>query len=134
MNPKLTQSILLATALSGVVLVLAAYALWGTTAAVGAFVGSAIAVANAAAMKFLVAMGTQPSGDAKHMRGRLVVMLFLKVAILMLVCWLCITKWGVSFDGFILGFGAMVLGILIGSKLAPPPAMPATATGGEAEV
>ena len=134
MNPKLTQTILLTTAVSGVVLVLVAYALWGTTAAVGAFVGGSIAVANAAAMKFLVAVGTRPVGDAKHMRGRLVVMLFLKVTLLMLVCWLCITKWGVSFDGFTLGIGAMVLGILLGSKLAPPPAMPATATGGEAEV
>ncbi len=123
MNPQLTQRILISTAACGAVLVLVAYALWGAPAAVGALVGGAVATMNALAMKFLVTMGTTPAegaADPKFMKGRLSILVGGKVVALMLICWLCITRWGVSFDGFTLGIGAMVLGILIGSKLTPP--------------
>ena len=116
MNPHVTQRIFLATALSAVLLSLLAFAIWGAGAALGAAVAGGLAAANWGAIKVL----STRVAEGRFSKNGFMVALAFKSGVLMLLCWLCITRFGVDFNGFTLGIGALVLGVLAGSALTPP--------------
>ncbi|MEM9069325.1 MAG: hypothetical protein AAGE52_12500 [Myxococcota bacterium] len=117
MNPHLTQRIVLATLASAVLLTGLAFAIWGATAALGAAVAGGIAAANWAAIRLL----SVRVAEGRIRKSGFMVVLAFKSGVLMLLCWLCITRFGIDFNGFTLGMGALVLGVLGGSALTPVP-------------
>ena len=116
MNPQLTDRILLVTAATGLLLVGLAYAIWGGAAALGAAAGAGVAVLNWTIMRFL----SRGMAAGKVTRGQFLAMTGMKTAGVMTLCWIAITRWGLSFDGFTVGIGALVLGVLVGPKLMGP--------------
>lgn len=116
MNPHLTHRISLATALSAAALSLLALAIWGAEAAVAAALAGVLATANWVAIHWV----SRRVAEGRFRRSGLMVALAFKSGLLMLVCWLCIRRFGVDFNGFTLGMGALVMGVLAGSALAPP--------------
>ncbi len=116
MNPQLTQRISLATALSAALLALLALALWGPEAGIAAILAGALAAANWGAIHWVC----RRVAEGRFRRNGLMVALAFKSGLLMLVCWLAIRRFGVDFNGFTLGMGALVLGVLAGPALTPP--------------
>ena len=116
MNPHLTQRIFLATALSAALLSLLALAIWGPKAAAAAGFAGVLATANWAAIHRV----SRKVAEGSFRRSGLMVALAFKSGLLMLICWLSIRRFGVDFNGFTLGMGALVMGVLAGPVLAPP--------------
>ena len=92
MNPHVTQRIFLATALSAVLLFLLAFAIWGAAAAVGAAVAGGLAAANWGAIKVL----STRVAEGRFSKNGFMVALAFKSGVLMLLCWLCITRFGAT--------------------------------------
>ncbi len=116
MNPKLTHRILLATAASAVLLSGLAFAIWGAASAFGAAVAGLLAAANWGVIKVL----SERVAKGRFSKNGFMVVLAFKLGALMLLCWLAITRFGVDFNGFTLGMGALVLGAIGGAALSEP--------------
>ncbi len=116
MNPHLTQRIFLATIASAVLLTLLAYAVWGSDAAIGAAVAGGVAAANWGAIFWM----SDRVAKGRFSKNGFMIAVAMKSGVLMALCWLSITRFGLDFNGFTLGIGALVLGVLVGNVMAPP--------------
>jgi hypothetical protein len=114
MSPKLSERITQVVAIAGAALVLLAFVLWGAQGALGAFAGALVAMANWGVIRWVALRVT-----GQHVRsgGRLYLLLGLKTAALMGVCWLLLTEVAIHPKGFMIGIGALVIGIVVGPLL-----------------
>lgn len=116
MSPHVTQRILICTAASAVLLTGVAFAIWGGAAAIGALSAGVVASLNWAATLFL---SKRLIAGMFTRRGFGIALMF-KSASLLLLCWILVAQVGVDFNGFTLGIGSLVLGVLGGWALTPP--------------
>ena len=110
MNPQLSERITQVIVLSGVALVVLGFTLWGAQGALGAFAGALVAMANWGVIRWV---SLRITGLPEQSRGRLFLLLGLKTAALMGVCWLLLTEVAVHPKGFMIGIGALVIGIVV---------------------
>ena len=110
MNPQLSERITQVIVLSGVALVVLGFTLWGAQGALGAFAGALVAMANWGVIRWV---SLRITGQHVQSRGRLFLLLGLKTAALMGVCWLLLTEVAVHPKGFMIGIGALVIGIVV---------------------
>ena len=111
MNSQLNERITQVVAVAGVAMVIVAYLLWGADAALGAFGGALVAMANWGVIRWV---STRVTDQHVTGRGRLFGLLGVKTAALMGVCWLLLTRVGLDPKGFMVGIGALVIGITVG--------------------
>lgn len=116
MSPHVTQRILVCTAASAILLTGVAFAIWGLGAAIGALVAGMIASANWGATLWL----SKRLIAGRFTRRGFGIALMFKSASLLLLCWILVAQIGVDFNGFTLGIGSLVLGVLGGWALTPP--------------
>lgn len=113
MNSQSPSKILSATVASSILLTLTAFAIWDEHAALGAAVAGVVACVNAYAIHWVTSKASTLNP------GGLAGLVLFKTIALLVSCWICIVKIGVDFNGFTLGIGALVLGVLLGSALTP---------------
>ena len=114
MNSQLNERITHVVAVAGVAMVIVAYLMWGTDAALGAFGGALVALANWGVIRWV---STRVTDQHVTGRGRLFGLLAVKTAALMGVCWLLLARVGLDPKGFMVGISALVLGIIVGPLL-----------------
>lgn len=116
MQSKLLPRITQAVALSGVLLVIVAGALFRIPGAISSMVAATVAFANWRAMRWLA-----ESLGKLHIRStrRFATLALLKTGVLFGVCWLGITALGLHPTAFILGVSALPLGIFLGPLTLP---------------
>lgn len=117
MRKDLPTTIMRATAGFGSLLVVIAFAGFGSRVGLGALVGLLVSLLNFAALRFLA--GRIVSGGGKQ--GALVGLLMLKLGLLAALCFVLIVRLGVDGFGFALGCGGLILAIFTASLLPAPP-------------
>lgn len=116
------RTVLAAIALFGIALSLGALAIFGVQIAAGVLLGAVIAVANFWALARLV-----PLLFCQRRAGAWAVVEVLKMVALVVVVWLIIRSGWVDALALAAGYGALPLGITVGSLFAPPDDPPASA-------
>jgi len=111
MSPELSERITQVVAFAGVALIAVSFAFWGGPGALGAFAGALVAMANWGVIRWVALRVT---GRHVQSSGRLYLLLGLKTAALMGVCWILLTQVAIHPKGFMIGIGALVIGIVVG--------------------
>jgi hypothetical protein len=115
MDPRITHRITLHVAAVGAILSGIAFLVVGGDPAIGTLVGSVAAVLNWVALRWLIAR--LASGETRSKAG-VAVLLGLKMAALMAVCYALIARFDVHPVGLAIGLGALPLGVILGASRA----------------
>ena len=118
MSAFLDDRITTAMAAASVLLVAAATAAWGAAGGLGALAGAAVANVNWAALRWIAGALRRAAERGVPGAGRVPAMLFvLKTGATLLAVWLLVTRLGLHFQGFTVGFSALILGVALGPLL-----------------
>ena len=121
MSAFLHDRITTAMAATSVLLVVGAPAAWGATGGLAALAGAAVANMNWAALRWLSGALRRAAERGVPRAGRVPAMLFvLKTGATLLAVWLLVTRFGLHFRGFAVGFSALVLGVTLGPLFGGP--------------
>ena len=129
MKRELHERITQVVAISGAALTVLAFTLWGVRGGLGAFAGALVAMANWGVIRWVSIRITDQHVQRKN---KLFLLLGLKTAGLMALCWILLAKVGLDPKGFMIGIGALVAGIVIGPlSLSEKPSAPPSSNPSE---